>query len=305
MNTSVNNPDVEPIEVKIKKQTDIALAKLNFHKLNNLHLARPVIFVPGWADESCGWWQNPFQGIQCVKQWIQQVVDNPDLVEFVNFGVESPQCESFLNFGKILKSRILALNLENQSFDLVGHSMGGLDIRAALIFDEPVLNCINCITADAPHQGDIGGKFLELAQERDPSKVANYYTPYQVVQAQNMYPSSGPMQLINSSENRQLFLNRVSKFTQLKGTRDWMVGDSCFMDPAGLKFPKEKIQYFSAEGCEHVWTKGITLDIRVILTILYTLVDFDIPGMENQGNLPGGNDVPVDDRQIFIDLTEY
>ena len=69
--------------------------------------------------------------------------------------------------------------------------------------------------------------------------------------------------------------------------------------------PRARFQYFSAAGCEHVWTKGITLDTRVILTILYTLAGIDIPGVENQGNLPDGNDVPEDDRQIFIDLTEY
>ncbi len=290
----------DQIEVVIQKQTGIALSKLNEFKTKQIHLKRPVIFVPGWCDEPCGWWIGPYQGIQGIFQWISQIADNPKEAIYVEFNNESPQCNSFLDFGQVLKNKIWAAIGKDQPFDLVGHSMGGLNIRAALTQGDPLLNCQNCITADTPHQGDSDGNFLELAKEFNPSSVASI-TPYQLEQAQNMCPTNFPIQTINRIDSRQLFLNRVNKFYQFKGTRDWVVMDSCFMDMSEIGDSySQKVSSISVEGCEHIWIKGITLDVRTILAIVYMIQGIEIPSANNHGILPDGDYTPPNENEIFI-----
>ena len=230
------DPDEDPIEVTIDKQKTIALAKLNEYKVSKIHLKRPVFFVSGWGDESCTWWIGPKEGSQGISQWIDQIADNREQATFITFEKETASCKSFSDFGDYLKNQIPAVTGSGQQFDLVGYSMGGLDIRAALTQGNSLLNCQTCITADTPHQGNHFGGILETVETYAPDLMnqVDNIPLYQQKQAANMDPNSGPMKIINSLANRQLFLSRVNKFYQFKGTRDALVMGSCFMDLTGL-----------------------------------------------------------------------
>jgi hypothetical protein len=62
----------------------------------------------------------------------------------------------------------------------------------------------------------------------------------------------------------------------------------------------QKVGSISVEGCEHIWTKGITLDVRTILAIVYMIQGIEIPSANNHGILPDGNYTPPDENEIFI-----
>jgi len=67
-------------------------------------------------------------------------VKNPKLVNYVTFtDAQSRSCSSFLDFADILKAKVLRKVSKRQGFDLVGHSMGGLDAVAAIVDDKDPL----------------------------------------------------------------------------------------------------------------------------------------------------------------------
>ena len=291
------------VNIMAPDQTSIALSKLSVLKEKKIHLKRPVFFVPGWCDESCTWWKGPYKNIQGISQWITQVADNPDEVTYIDFSNETAQCNSFLDFGEVLKKKIWSVIDKNTSFDLVGHSMGGLDIRAALTQGQPLLNCHVCVTADTPHQGDNFGGAANALAKYAPHLLAKIdpITSYQVKQVKNMDPNYPPIQLINQLDNRRLFLNCVDKFFQFSGTRDWIVMDSAFMDNTGIEdICKQKVVSIPVQGCEHVGIKGITLDPRTVLAIIDMLLDIKIELGLNHGDFPGGIEIFPDENNIFI-----
>ena len=245
----------------------------------------------------------PRENISGISEWIDQIVDNPDQVIFINFQPVTASCQSFLDFGEILKNKIWAAIGKNQPFDLVGYSMGGLVVRAALTQLEPLLNCQNCISADVPHGGDDFGGIIKALEKFAPHlmfKMDNIPI-YQQEQVENMDPSCRSMQKINSLENRKVFLQRVNKFYQFKGTRDYVVMDSCFLDSVGLgELYTQKVTSIPVQGCGHVGINGVTIDVRTILAVFHMLLDIDITLAMNKGNFPGGIDIPPDDNEIFI-----
>jgi hypothetical protein len=299
------NQDVESTEVIVEKQTNVATNILNSFKTNKKHLKRPVIFVTGFSDDSGSWWIGPKYGKPGISQWIDQIVDNPEEATFLTFEKESFLYKSFIDFGAYLRNQIPAVIGNEKQFDLVGYSMGGLDIRAALTQKDPLLGCQNCITADTPHQGDDLGGILKFVETYTP-EIINFFDNmpnYLQQQAENMDPGSKTMQFINSLVNRQLFLQRVAKFYQFMGTRDNVVEKSCFMDLIGLDatHTQKVMPGISVLGCGHTGATGVTLDVRTMLAIVYMLLDIEIPVIsQNHGDPSNGNFAPPDDSQIFI-----
>jgi len=287
-------------------QINIALSKLTEFKQNKIRLKYPVFFVPGWTDESCSWWQKPYGDKQSIKQWIDEIAVNPELAQYITFIEETKQCKNFLDFGEVLKNKIWKLIGKNQAFDLVGHSMGGLDIRAALTQEnEPLLNCRYCITVATPNCGDnFGGveSFLSRHFRKLMQSVKNMPS-YQVDQGKYLDPDYPPIKQVNSLDNRRLFLNNVNKFYELKGTQDFLVQGSAFIDKTGIEgLFSEKVAAIPIDGCEHVGIKGITLDPRTIAVIIYVLCDIDLKlqlGM-NYGILQGGYYKPDDEKDKFV-----
>ncbi len=285
-------------------QTAVALSKLNVLKQNKIHLERLVFFVPGWTDESCAWWQEPHDSNQSIKQWLSQVADNPELAQYVDFTQETKQCKSFLDFGEVLRNKVWAAIGKDQPFDLVGHSMGGLDIRAAITQgSDPLLKCNFCVTVATPNWGDnLGGveSFLMTHFSKE-AEAIKPMEPYHLEQGKNLDPDYQPIKTVNSLDNRRLLLSRVNKFYELKGTQDLVVQGSAFMDMTGIKdLYKEKVVSYAVDGCEHTGIKGITLDPRTVLAVVNILCNIEIKLGFNYGDLSGGVYTPPDDKDVFI-----
>ena len=288
------------------EQINTALSKLNGFKENKMRLKYPVFFVPGWTDEICSVWKEPYGGKQCIKQWLSEVAINPDLAQYIPFIEETSRCKNFLDFGEVLKNKIWQSIGKNQMFDLVGHSMGGLDIRAAITQGvDPLLNCRYCITVATPNCGDnFGGiqNFFAKHFRRLMQAIKNMPS-HQIEQGKYLDPDYPPIKQLNSLENRKLFLRNVSKLYELKGTEDFLVQGSAFIDKTGMEsLFKEKVTAIPIDGCEHVGVKGITLDPRTIAVIIYVLcgIDLKLQLAMNYGTLKGGYYKPINEKDRFV-----
>ncbi len=285
---------VQDMNEQREKQRQCALDKLNEWANNKIGLKRPVFFVAGWTDESCAAWMNSDKINKSIRDWLTEICLNQDQSYYINFEKESPDCNNFLDFGEVLKKKIWDVLGKNKEFDIVGHSMGGLDIRAAIALGEPLLNIRNCLTVSTPHWGDnFGGFNAWLRKTLFGSKIANLFakeTPYQIVQSQQLDPDYESIKTINKLENREAFLERVDKMFQFKGTQDFTVKGSAFIDRTGLS-PQltDKIENVIIEGADHTGKIGITKDPRTVLAILRILLGIILEQeYENYGILIGG-----------------
>lgn len=134
---------------KREQQKQRALEKLSSLAGQGASLKRHVFFVPGWTGEEGKAWKEPYpkllKGHGPVKSWIEKIVQNPDRVTYVSYvdfsSQESKNSRSFLDFGELLKARVRSKIAGSQEpVDLIGHSMGGLDILAAITQGEPPLD---------------------------------------------------------------------------------------------------------------------------------------------------------------------
>ena len=292
-------PTTGPVQDMIeerKKQKQNALLKLNQFVQEKLTLKRPVFFVPGWTDEDNTWWtvSNKKFGIS-VKEWFLRIFNNCDLVEYITFSDdESKRCKSFLDFGPILKNKILSKIGENQEFDLVGHSMGGLDSVAAIIDDtSPVLKVNNLITVATPHEGR---ELVDLLPKLKKGEL------HHMIQCVNLDPDQFPIKYINEIGIREQLLNRVKKLYCFTGTIDMAVMRSAKYNKEGTDsdFYKNKVEIIEVGGASHTEKNGITLDPRTILAIVYILLGIEIKLGFNYGNLSRGTYTPPDDKDKFI-----
>jgi len=288
------------------KESEIQNTVMKFNELkqNKVVLNYPVFFVPGWTDEGCGWWKKSDTAKDTMEGWLNDVAANSIQATFVDFKAETSQCNSFIDFGEVLKKKIWDKIGKNQPFDLVGHSMGGLDIRAAITQGEdPLLNCRCCISVATPQQGDNFGGFSNTLMKLFP-KLAKQrgMASYQVEQMKNLDPDYPPIKILNTLDNRKVFFERIGKFYEMKGTRDFVVKGSAFMDKTGIEaLYQKKAEEIPVTGCEHTGGLGITQDPRTILVIIYILcnIELDIGG-GNCGVFAGGIDRPKDDKDNII-----
>lgn len=286
------DPFQEMIEER-EKQKEEALGILKAYKEDKVTLRRPVFFVPGWTDESCGCWSAAYRKNTAMKEWIDAICINPYEARYVKFEEESPSCRSFLDFGEVLKKKIWSDIGKDREFDLVGHSMGGLDIRAALALGELLSQNHNCLTVATPHQGDnLGGinvwsrnTFLGRALI---GWILHQDTPYHREQSKGLDPDYEPIKIINRTENKLLFLQRVSKLYEFKGTRDFTVKDSAYIDKSDipLEYRSSKIEDIEIGGADHTGKLGITQDPRTVLSIISILLGRELEKPEyNKGFL--------------------
>jgi len=251
---------VQEMIAERKKQRKNAYKKLMELMRSKIELERPVFFVPGWTDESCFNWKYGYRNQAPMKVWASKITKNPAMLNFTTFTLEeSKSCVSFIDFGKILKDNIESKIGKQQEFDLIGHSMGGLDIRAAIAI-HGLKNAYNCITVATPHKGtDLAGIAAKI----------NNYPAHHKIQCQNLDPDYEPIQKINSLENRKAFLGGICKLYQFVGSRDMAVMKSAKIDKKGLSTALcDKIVTVEIGGATHSAEGGITRDVRVVLAII-------------------------------------
>ena len=263
---------VQEMQEERKRQKENALKKLEELAENKIELKRPVFFVPGWTDENNVCWKTSYQkGYIPIKYWISRTTRNPDLAEYITFSIkESKKCKSFFDFGDILKEKIWNKIDKDKEFNLVGHSMGGLDSVAAIIDSEdPLLNVNDLITVATPHQGSELGEIGPIFRK---------YKPHHASQCINLDPDQLPIKLINKLENRKTLLKRVNKLYCLMGTRDQAVMRSARYNKKDLEpeLYAKKVEVIEFGGATHSQKYGITQDLKVILSILNILTGVEL-----------------------------
>ncbi len=253
-------------------QRQNATDKLEELASNRLELKRPVFFIPGWTDETCVCWKSPYlKRDVCIKDWSKKIIKNPDQINYVTFTVkESQSCKSFFDFGDILKEKIWNTIGKKADFDLVGHSMGGLDAVAAITDEEDtLLNVKKLITVATPHQGSELGEIGPIFRKY-PEHIAS--------QCVNLDPDQPAIKLINKPDAREKLLNRVEKLYCLMGTRDQAVMRNARYNKTGVdqKLYEKKVEILEIDGATHSQKYGITQDPRTILALLKILLDIEI-----------------------------
>ena len=266
----------DPVQVftqAIEKQKSDALVQLKVWTQKPVALKRPVFFVPGWTDEICKGWTIPYTRLNTsMEDWSEKIFSNPGLAYFINFSKEdSLSCDSFLDFSKILRDRVRRLLGANKTFDILGHSMGGLDVRAAIIDDkDPLLGVNNCFLVATPNEGSQWGDICKAHFIRDPRNL----TDAQVSQGVNMDPDHPMIQAINHIELKRQFLKNINKLYTIRGWKDTAVFSSSRFTYPGMEaeFPG-KVTEINYDGTSHTGRNGITQDPRVVADVVRVLTD--------------------------------
>lgn len=241
-----------------------------------LLLKRPVFFVPGWTGESAAAWLTPYTPRNtATKTWIDRTFRNAaDYAVYVTFVEESPHCHSFCDFGRIVVEKIGG----RRPCDCVGHSMGGLDIAAAIaLCDPPLLNVKSFVTFGSPLRGTEWGEIR--------SKLGRLL-PHLLNQAKSMDPDQPFIKQLRSPESLKRLLGRVEKLYCLYGTRDMAIRKGGRInykdiDPTwqgtNPKTFKAKVRVIDIQGADHTGGLGITQDPRAILWLVRILGDLPLP----------------------------
>ena len=285
---------VEELRKEKLEKLERCFSELESYKQNKLRLQHPTFFVPGWTSEDCAAWKEPYKKIppkykryyRPAKQWIDKITVNKEKAHFVEFtNDETKNSPSFLELGKYLKRKIIQV-AGSQPVNLIGHSMGGLDIRSAIIDDdEPILNIKNVITVGTPNNGTVESALLGNKCIQKIIKKFKNFEPWHLTQGYNLYCNSGPIKTINVIENRLKLLNRLEKFYVLMGLKDSTVKSSPKLKKEGIKQQEydEKVKILQTSSAEHSGENGITQDPRVFLPVFKILCGIELIDSFNHG----------------------
>jgi len=283
----VISPTADPAQEERRKrerQKQRVLETLQSLAGRGVALKRHVFFVPGWAGEEGKAWTGydgkVLPGHGPVKSWIDRIVRNPDKVTYISYvdfsEAESRNSKSFLEFAELLKARVRAkVDSPGDSIDLIGHSMGGLDIVAAITQGrDPLTNVEYCVTVASPLMGVAYARFVKAVDRLLPWIQ---WQPYHYVQVRNMDHHCAAIAKTNSLENRVRLLERVGAFYQLEGTQDMTVMRNARLRTDGLaKSLRQKITHLVIEGASHSGAAGITHDPRTILYLVSIIAGIPI-----------------------------
>lgn len=149
---------------KISNEKTETRRKLRVYKDKRIRLKRDVFFIPGWTDQACICWTEPYteSGIDrrrgweyTIKDW-EYIVENPEKMHYLNLVKDDNAIQiirnkkgkirkvkfnsdptygytNFFQFAELVKSKIRQSGAKE--YDLIGHSMGGLDAISATVLD--------------------------------------------------------------------------------------------------------------------------------------------------------------------------
>ena len=170
----VHEDPLKTEERRRRLQKQDAIRKLEALEKSGVALARHVFFVPGWAGEEGQAWTGyaapVLAGHVAVKHWIERVVKNTERVTYISYlefsKKESAASKSFLDFAELLKARVRARVSGDEPIDLVGHSMGGLDIIAAITQGPDALTRVeHAVAVASPLRGIAYSRFVKRVDE--------------------------------------------------------------------------------------------------------------------------------------------
>jgi hypothetical protein len=260
-----------------RREVEAARQYLAGLEQNKVTLPRPVFFVPGWTDERGEAWLVPYRsGYVTMKEWIQRTVKNPEIALFVTFSdAESRQCRSFLDFARLVIQRVKDRIGLKTPCDVVGHSMGGLDLRAAISLHElPLQSVQHFITVGTPHRGTQWGDISRFRK----------LPAHQREQGINLDPDHEPIQQLNQLETRKRLLSRIGVLYSIMGLQDFVVQRTPKFDSTGLpETLAGKVHIFQVSNATHTDSGGLTQDLRVVAGILDAVRGIDINEPGNRG----------------------
>lgn len=300
--------DLTQEKEKKLKELEQCYIELSSHKKNKLILEYPTFFVPGWTGENSATWLQPYEIKKSNKfyepkyskfyrpifDWINEIVENSKDAHPVMFTEEeTSKSLDFIALGKYLKRKIFEI-VKNAPINLVGHSMGGLDIRAAILDDDKyTLNVKTVITLGTPHNGTAEAGLLYLPTFKRLVKKMAGWPSHHIAQGYSMFYKSIFIQQINTTDNRLKFLNSVSKFYDFMGLEDLVVKDSPKLNLEGIgDSMRSKVETFQVAMAKHSGEAEITKDPRVILPILKILSGIELKNSYNKGVFEKGYVMP-------------
>lgn len=257
-----------------------ALAKLNQRLRSPVTLPRRVYFVPGWRDEQGACWKR-------MEKWLPKLVANyATHVTFVQFeavdGSFAPPWEDFLDFGDDLAELVRADAAAHAGdVDFVSHSMGGLDVAAAIALlgpshpelpAPPIRSAGAVITYDTPFAG-FGAAKSELFKKFVSSGRAD---PWVKLQLGAMEKDS--KRIAELALARGAFLEHLDAFwprgaDNYDGILEVPHESASFGEPAD--FPSAVRDRYRGyriwPDTSHSGTNGVTNDVRVVREVLEIL----------------------------------
>lgn len=260
-------------------------SELESYKRNKLKLQYPVFFVPGWTSEDCTAWKVASPDIPKkfrkyylpARYWIEEIISNKKQAHFITFtDKQTKSSPSFIELGKHLKRKVLRI-ANGCPINLVGHSMGGLDIRAAVLDSKkPFLKIKNVVTVGTPNNGERRIKFLLKIKK---------YSKHHKEQGLNMHPRSEVMKIMDSVESRIKLLRSVEKFYVFMGMQDSAVMKSPKLNKEGISntLYKSKVKIIQTSSAKHSGEDGITQDPRIFLPIIKVLCGIRLRDNFNYG----------------------
>lgn len=287
-------------EMRAEKLADLKkdFAELESYKKNKHTLQYTTFFVPGWTGEDCGAWKSfpskeELKGIwrykefyRPVKLWIEDIFGNSTQAHYITFtDKDSRRSPSFKELGRILKGEIIK-KAGKSPVNLVGHSMGGLDIRAAILDDKgPKLNIKNVITVGTPNNGVTASGILELKIAREVMGKFGKKEEHHVKQCHNMATNGRYIKELNTAQNRKKLLEAIDAFYVLMGLRDPVAGNSPKLkkDCIPAELYKEKVRLYQVPSAEHSGKDSITQDPRMVFRIIRVLCGDPLIEKGNKG----------------------
>lgn len=267
----------------IAEEKNAAFNQLKELEQRKITLTRDVFFIPGWTSESCAAWLSPYtkENIS-MAEWAERIIQNwKEKVHFVRFTEkESKVCKNFLDFGRILAEKVKPF-LAGAQIDLVGHSMGGLDISAAIL-DRAIPNASirNVVTLGSPFHGAEWGEVMKTVSKFSwffPGAwvvirlaLRSRYSYYHLLQLEHMNPAGPTIKAFDKTENRLRLLESIGRLYTFVGTDDDTVKKSAFFN--GYAIPENllsmKLNAICFDGATHSGQLGLPQDPRVVLSIL-------------------------------------
>ncbi len=292
-------------------------ARNQLRKMVPLRLKRPVFLVPGWTDQACFCWTEPYTegGVArrpgweyTIQDWVEKIVDpaDHDKVVFIKnvedeknlqvkrftsgprkgkvrtaawIGDATGEYENFFQFSELLKSKIRAAGAGE--YDLIGHSMGGLDIISAVVLERqldqepevqrfiktpPLEGTHHIITVSTPFRGSPGAGLIKNTQ-LDEIFMPNWSQGIRK-QGEAMAPDSSFIKIITHAERQRRLIQKVSGSVHTFGSQnDRAVPDSHRMIDGANNHPAG-----SFELAQHSQRMGIPQDPRIALEIFRILV---------------------------------
>ena len=298
-----------PTEISLQKTE--ARTKLRALKKSKIILKRDVFFVPGWTDQACLCWTEPYTESgedrlpdweYTVKDW-EYIVGNPEKIHYIqltknknaititrdNRGkIKKVEFKSdpsykyicFFEFAELLKNKIRAemRKKDIKEIDLIGHSMGGLDIISAVTLDPALdnypevkkfiktksLNNVGfVITAATPYKGSVPAdisKYTGLDEMLRPKWSDGIRK-----QCDNMASDSEFIKIINQVGVRNRLLQ-----TAKKGMHSFSGGDDSAVRPKDA-FIEGAVNHRPFKLAAHSQKMGITQDPRLHLELFKLL----------------------------------